>query len=267
MTERLLLAKMHGAGNDFVVLPGAPPSSPDDAALVRALADRRFGVGGDGVLFVERIEPGAVRMHFYNSDGGRAGLCLNGSRCVALRAVQLGWAADEVAIHAEHQVVRARVRATGPVAGAEVELEVDRPRSGPDWIELPGDAPAARGARVDTGDPHLVVEVDADALGGDFVTVARRLRHWKGLGPAGANVHFVERGGTTWRIRSFERGVEDETLACGSGCISSAAALAGGPVDLLTRGGAIVHVDPRGERWTLRGPATLVFETEWTHGP
>src|SRR6056297_1872632 len=255
----LVVAKMHGAANDFCVVAAAPPASPDDATLVRALADRRRGIGGDGVLFVQPEGTDAVRMHFYNRDGGRAGLCLNGSRCVALYSVLEGWTADALSIRTEHQAVGATV-VERVDRRAVVRLDVDAPRAAPEWIAIPG---GGRGARVHTGDPHLVVEVDLPTIEGDLEPAARTLRHWEGLGPEGANVHFVYRGADTWTIRSFERGVEAETLACGSGCISAAAALAESPVDLRTRGGAVLRVDPCDDRWALTGPAERVFVTEW----
>lgn len=273
----LALAKMHGAGNDFVVLAGTPPEAPLDADLVRRLADRRRGVGADGVLFLERLaptDPATLRMHFYNQDGSRAGLCLNGSRCVALRAVQLGWARRQVIIRTDHQQLSAVVEGDTSTVRAHVTLELDAPRAVARAIELPTAAFEALGVRsaavVDTGDPHLVVEVSAGlAAREDFAELARPLRHWKGSSPAGANVHFVHRGPQAWIIRSFERGVEDETLACGSGCVSSVRALSGlearDSYDLLTRSGEILRIHPGPDRWTLRGPAELSFEATWSH--
>lgn len=273
----LALAKMHGAGNDFVVAALAPPVAPDDASLVRALADRRRGVGADGVLFLERLPAGgphALRMHFYNADGSRAGLCLNGSRCVALRAVQLGWARDHVLIRTDHQELKALVELDPGRVRARVTLDLDAPRTMMRAIELPAASASELGARqatvVDTGDPHLVVEVSATIIErADFAALARPLRHWTGSSPAGANVHFVHRAPGTWIIRSFERGVEDETLACGSGCVSSVSALSALEVrehyELLTRSGEVLDIHPGSQRWTLVGPAELSFETQWVH--
>jgi diaminopimelate epimerase len=271
----LALAKMHGAGNDFVVVGGAPPATEHVAALVRALADRRRGIGADGVLFLERgdaEDPPEVRMHFFNSDGSRAGLCLNGSRCVAFRAVQLGWAREELVIVTDHQRLRARVRTSADSQRAYVILGLAPPRPVARAVRLPEDSAASLGVRdatvVDTGDPHLVVEVDAaTAARGDFAELARPLRHWNGTSPAGANVHFVHRAAQTWTIRSFERGVEDETLSCGSGCVSAVCALSA--IDdrevhhLLTRSGDVLVIRPGAQSWTLEGPAELSFETRW----
>lgn len=273
----LALAKMHGAGNDFVVVALAPPAAPDDASLVRVLADRRRGVGADGVLFLERLAgPGhaTLRMHFYNADGSRAGLCLNGSRCVALRAVQMGWARDHVVIRTDHQEVGALVELGPDRSRARVTLDLDAPHTVMRAIELPVESAtelrAEQATIVDTGDPHLVVEVSSAIIQRvDFASLARPLRHWTGSSPAGANVHFVHRVPGTWVIRSFERGVEDETLACGSGCVSAVSALsaleARESYDLLTRSGEVLRIRPGDRRWTLVGPAQLSFETQWFH--
>lgn len=254
---------MHGAGNDFVVVASAPPGGGADAELVRRLADRRRGIGADGVLFLEHT-PGSdttFRMHFYNCDGGRAGLCLNGSRCAALRAVQLGWAQDRLVIRTEYLRVEARV----DVPGGRVRLELPLPASSAREVTLPGGSPAPTGWAVDTGDPHLVVET---ATGSDFEERARVLRWWRGPDPAGSNVHFVDRSGTEWAIRSFERGIEAETQACGSGCVSALLALGGSEEGsdavLRTGGGDRIEVGVREGRLHLEGPAVCVFTTDWS---
>lgn len=266
----MLVAKMHGAGNDFVVVAGAPPAPGQDAALVRALAHRQLGIGADGVLFLEQTA-GAdadLRMHFYNCDGRRAGLCLNGARCAALRAVQLGWATDRVRIRTEFTMVEARVDAAAPVARVELRLPApSAPSSAARVVELPEGSISDRGWAVNTGDPHLVVECSgvADL---DFETAARPLRWWTGPDPAGSNVHFVERAAGAWTIRSFERGIEGETLACGSGCVSTLLALGSdaGRLTLTTRTGALIDVAFEGDQLVLAGPAVCVFTTHWPEG-
>jgi diaminopimelate epimerase len=118
---------------------------------------------------------------------------------------------------------------------------------------------------VDTGDPHLVLEVDLAYLRHvDLDAVARPLRHWTKVSPAGANVHLVAAAPEGWWIRSFERGVEGETLACGSGCISAAVALAprqARPAELLfhTRSGDVLAITLGADVWRLRGPAVTAF--------
>lgn len=257
---------MHGAGNDFVVVAGAPPARGSDASLVTALADRRRGIGADGVLFLEQLEDGSadLRMHFYNCDGGRAGLCLNGARCAALRAVQLGWARDTVRIRTEYNFVDAKVQAT--TNAGLVRLRLALPESDLRQVTLPEGSPNRQAWALNTGDPHLVVEVSAVADDG-FEERARPLRWWTGPDQAGSNVHFVERGPESWTIRSFERGIEGETLACGSGCVSALLALGGGSegshARLLTRSGDEIRVAVHGGSLELEGPAVCVFTTDW----
>lgn len=260
MTSPLPFAKMHGAGNDFVVLTGAPPPAPRDAELVRALCHRRLGIGADGALWMQPLpdDPEAhFRMHFYNGDGGRVNLCLNGARCVARRAVDLGWSEGEVVFRTERNLVRATVGDGG------VTLRLTEPPGPAKTVGLPEWAPGERGWGVHTGDPHLVVEVDGPTLEApDFEARARPLRHWTDAFPHGTNVHFVHRAEpSTWDIRSFERGVEGETLACGSGCVSAVRAMGGEKaVRLRTSTGAVLTVDPREDPWTLHGPAVTVYE-------
>lgn len=257
----LLVAKMHGAGNDFVVLDRPPPDPPDDAAVVRFLCHRRLGVGGDGALWMERLtgQDAVFRMHFYNNDGGRVNLCLNGARCCARRAATLGWARGRFRFLTERGALDAEVQEH------EVRLWIDPPGLAREALALPEGSPAPLGFPVDTGDPHLVLEVEEDLLGRlDLDAVAPPLRHWDGAFAEGANVHFVARTPRGWWIRSFERGVEGETLACGSGCLSAVAALVHRPsreeaISLHTRSGDVITVTPGPGRWRMSGPAITTF--------
>jgi len=269
-----LIAKMHGAGNDFVVLAQAPPPAPRDAQWVRLLADRRRGIGSDGVLFLERLDAADAlfRMHFFNSDGGRVSLCLNGARCVALRAVQLGWVGQSPRrfhFRTEKQSVEARV-SPGTNSNASVEIWLMGTNAAPRLITIPETAGCTQAWYVDTGDPHLVLDVTAEQLESGFPERARRLRHWTEEFEAGANVHFVHRRESgSWDIRSFERGVEDETQACGSGCLSAVAALApeaAESIRLQTVHGDELRLTPPAQpdaRWRLVGPAVCSFVCEW----
>ncbi len=266
----LPFAKMHGAANDFVILQEAPPATPRDAALVRALCHRRLGIGADGALFMERLqqaEPGqpVFRMYFYNMDGSYCEMCFNGARCCALRAWHLGWCGESFSFLSEYGFIEAEILQKG----ARVRLTFPAPRCESGRLKLPESAVAPYGHRVSTGDPHLVVEVESELLESpEFENMARPLRWWTEVFPEGTNVHFVHRGENAWWIRSFERGVEGETWACGSGCIASVAALAGvDPLEeallLITRGGDEIRVQPKAGRWTLEGPAVEVFSASF----
>ncbi len=267
-------AKMHGAANDFVVLESAPPSAPHDARLSEAMCHRRRGVGADGALFMER-NPHAqsgdavFRMHFYNLDGSRCVMCFNGARCCALRAFHLGWCGLRFSFDTDYGLIRAEI----DERGERITLGFAAPDLEAEELDLPPGSIAAKARSVNTGDPHLVVRFEGEDLGAlDFESVARPLRWWKGGGPQGSNVHIVECGSSEWRIRSYERGVEGETWACGSGCIASVAALAAqgleGPVRLRTHGNDLITVECGPEDWTLSGPAVEVFESvfRWEGG-
>jgi len=149
----------------------------------------------------------------------------------------------------------------------DVSLAIDAPRAIGGEIALPAGSPAAQAHALDTGDPHLVVPLDAAGFEGvDFEVAARALRHWDAGGsfPAGNNVHFVQTDAEPWRIRSFERGVEAETWACGSGCLASAASLAGdGHARFLTKGGDLIELRRDGKQWILTGPARHSFDGEF----
>jgi len=253
----LPFAKMEGAGNDFVVLEGAPPAREDLSALIVALCDRRRGVGADGALWMERLSGGAhvFRLHFFNSDGGRVNLCLNGARCVARRAIELGWAGASFRFRTELGDVEATEQ------GERIALRVKRPQ----LLRAQVAVPQGEGSLWTTGDPHLVLELQEEAFAQlDVARDGAQLRRWPTLGDEGANVHFVRKETPErWQIRSFERGVEGETLACGSGCISAFAALGGdlARAELWTSGGDRIELEADGDELRLSGPARTVFES------
>jgi diaminopimelate epimerase len=267
--------KMAGAGNDFLVFSGTPAVGAREAETIRRLCRRGTGVGADGVLFVAEKETpdGArpeVKVDYFNSDGGRARFCANGTRCAARFAVLRGLAADEVVLHTGWGPIAATVRPDG-----NVTLRLPEPIAV--GATVPTFDPAGRqveprAASVTVGVPHLVVfcaeGVEVETL--DVATLGPPLRRHPEL-PEGANVNFVSvRGGARLSVRTFERGVEAETLSCGSGVVA-AAVVAGAergqtpPVSVATRSGSALVVDFRLEGSlahdvTLTGDARLVFE-------
>jgi diaminopimelate epimerase len=240
--------KMSGSGNDFLMLDGrytAPGAwSPD---RIIGVCDRRHGVGADGLVILTPEGARRVRMDFWNCDGSRADMCGNAALCSTRLAAFLEMAPAE----GMQLVTRAGTFPTRcRPAGDEAELNL------PDFA-LPA-APAGimlrngerSGLLATVGVPHLVLEVE-DLEREDLMTRGRTLRSDPGLGPAGANVNFVAGSpvgsGTQWALRTYERGVEGETLACGTGAVAAAVLLAhagrgGLPMDLLTRGGRILHI-------------------------
>lgn len=263
--------KMTGSGNDFIMLDGREQDpatwSPE---RIQAACDRRTGIGADGLVILTPDGPGAVRMHFYNSDGGRAAMCGNAALCSTRISARLGLAGPQMQLVTDAGSLPTRCVGEGEHAeiGFAV-LEVPRPVP----IQL---VPGERWIGLGTvGVPHLIVVVeDIDAV--DLLNRGPELRYHQTLGPGGANANFLARPrqpGAPWLIRTYERGVEGETLACGTGTVAAALALgslgfAQLPVDFLSRGGFPLAVSgslagaTARDVW-LRGQGRLVFEGCW----
>lgn len=234
--------KMSGSGNDFVMLDGRHTSpEPLTAVRVRELCDRRLGIGADGLVLLTPVGDAQVRMDFWNCDGSRADMCGNAALCSTRLAAYL-----EMAPPAGMRLVtRAGTFPTrlreGPGEWAELNLPDFGLPAPPVGLEPgPGEAP---GSLATVGVPHLIVEV-ADLERPDLMDRGRVLRSHSLLGPSGANVNFVapDPAGRRWCVRTYERGVEAETLACGTGAVAVAAALiqagkAKSPVEIVTRSG------------------------------
>jgi diaminopimelate epimerase len=272
IVQRVPFVKMHGAGNDFVVVDRrdgalAGESAAEIGRFVIAACDRRRGIGADGVLFLDPGEGNLdFRMRYYNRDGGEADLCGNGGRCLAAFAVARGLGQGG-AVRFASPAGRHEAR----VRGDEVDLglgDVKSPEAGRTFAT---DAGPVTGVLVTVGVPHLVIESpDVDAI--DLGTFAPGLRAHPTLGPAGANVDVVTvTGPASGRLRTFERGVEGETLACGTGAVATAAALvaagrARAPVALTVASGDVLkvsfgEVDGATLRdATLSGPVHVSFE-------
>ena len=264
---------MEGAGNDFILMNGATLETvPDLRTLARELCARRTSIGADGFILVEPVAAcGAdVRARFWNPDGEEVATCGNGTRCAARFALLEGLAADDMVIDTESGHIAAHV--SGDVVSlrysAEPTLELA--------ATVTGQGGPRTGHRVEIGNPHFVIEVDR-LPDGPIESACRPLRYAPELGPGGANVHLVEAVDRhTIRIRSYERGVEAETLACGSGSMSSAVALCAAgrvesPVAVETRSGDVLTI--RFERrddggftlLELEGPARLVYRGTVEH--
>ena len=265
---RIAFTKMHGAGNDFVVIDHRQPTLPAERReLFARLCDRRRGVGADGVLLLERDDAHDFAMRYHNSDGGVAEFCGNGARCIARFALSLGLGRDgEVTFRTDAGVKRARATDDGRIAlwfGPVEDGEA---------VTLGAVGRTFAGRRVVTGVPHVVIPVPSlDRV--PLSEWAPPLRAHERLGAAGANIDFVSRlpDGRV-AMRTWERGVEAETLACGSGAMATAlwAVIEGAspPVTVHTSGGDDLVVElergTNGREATLIGPAVTVFTGEWS---
>ena len=263
--------KMSGAGNDFVLFAGAPPGGTEKAAAIRRLCDRRTGIGADGVLFVRR-DGAEVVADYFNADGGAARFCANGTRCAARLASRVLDVRGDFVVRTGWGPVEARVGADGRVT---IALPGDvRPGRTLPTLGLGGGTIAAEAVEVLVGVPHLVVAVaEGVALAAlDLARLGPPLRRHPEM-PEGANVNFVARTGpSSLGIRTWERGVETETLACGSGTVAAAvvASLRDGdapPLRVKTRSGETLTVDfarsgKAASGIRLTGDARILFEGE-----
>jgi len=249
--------KYQGTGNDFVMIDNREEGfDKSDLKLIASLCDRRFGIGADGVILIENCERADFEMVYFNPDGSQS-LCGNGSRCAVMFANHLGVIQNETTFLAVDGIHKAYIE------DEEVRLLM-HDVSTYEMID--------QDFLIDTGSPHYIKYVDStDTV--DPIVEGRKIRYSDRFSAAGVNVNFLELTGEgELKIRTYERGVEYETLSCGTGC--TAAALSLGlktgveQVELNASGGALkVSFKKDGERFKdiyLIGPAERVFAGEIT---
>jgi diaminopimelate epimerase len=268
--EPLAFSKMSGAGNDFVVIDNRSLRITDAGELTRYICTRRLSVGADGLILIETSARATFRMRYYNSDGGLADFCANGTRCAARFAFMNVIAPKRMTIETDAGVVGAEIGERG-----EVTLSLPAPQSF--RLEHPLDVGGkiVRGSYVMVGVPHYVVFLRDDLWSQNIENIGRAIRRHRELQPHGANANFVVvRDEHAIEVRTYERGVEAETMACGSGVVASvtAAAMFGrvkSPVSVLTRSGITLEVafDPAAGELRdvrLKGDARVVFRSTVT---
>ena len=261
--------KMNGAGNDFVVIDNRELVYELDREQIAQLCDRHRGVGADGLLAVEPAEHGAnFKFRYYNADGGEAEMCGNGARCFArFAAALMAEPPDELSFET----------VAGRLVAREVDEEIQIDMSDPVGLEMecPVEVAAVDGPihSINTGVPHAVAFIERlDEV--DVVAAGRAIRQHEHFAPAGVNANFAAvRGESHLAIRTYERGVEGETLACGTGMVACAlihhcVTGAKSPIRIDVRGGDSLEIgferaeDGSFSKVTLTGPADFVFEGE-----
>jgi diaminopimelate epimerase len=259
--------KMNGCGNDFILIDNRGGRfSGDPAPFSRAVCRRKMSVGADGLILIEDSARFDFKWQFYNADGSRAEMCGNGARCAARFANTLGIAGERMTFQTDAGPIEAEMR------GAQVKIRMTPPSR----CRLDETIDVAAGpltmSHINTGVPHVVVE-DALAAVDDIVPLGREIRYHEAFAPAGTNVNFVSaHGARHLQVRTYERGVEDETLACGTGCVAAALVAAArhgwpSPVSAATRSGGIltIHFQRAGEGFQevyLEGDARIVYTGE-----
>jgi diaminopimelate epimerase len=259
---KIEFTKMAGAGNDFIFLgPGYAGLRERAPRLAAVLCERRRSVGADGLIIVEEAGEDIV-MRYFNRDGSRASFCGNGARCLVLYCTEKGLRRGEFDFWSESGVHRGGVTPEG------VRVSMEAPRLIGDYmLDIDGDTRLV--TLADAGVPHAVLLTE-EVEGIDVEGLGRRVRMHPEFEPEGANADFVATSGRDgFPIRTYERGVEKETLACGSGCVAAALVLrskniSGSTAAFRVASGDLITVElPRkGEEGAayLTGPACFVFE-------
>jgi diaminopimelate epimerase len=246
--------KYQGTGNDFIIFDNRSLFFPkNDTNLVARLCDRRFGIGADGILLLENDKSADFKMVYFNSDGNLGSMCGNGGRCLVAFAKRIGLIEKDTSFSASDGIHQASITGEQVALGMSDVQEVDHKRNT---------------CFLDTGSPHHVQMVE-DLEAFDVVREGRRIRY--GIyGEKGSNVNFVEQvSSDLFRVRTYERGVEDETYSCGTGVTAVAIAMhhkglsKADSVRIATRGGDLrVSFRNSGKSYNnvvLEGPATFVY--------
>lgn len=249
--------KYQGTGNDFIMIDNRTGTfSKNDTKLVAFLCDRRFGIGADGLILLEDDSNADFRMVYYNSDGNQSSMCGNGGRCIMAFARQLGIVEDEATFIATDGMHEATADSNGIISLKMKDVNMVTVYE--NYVYL------------DTGSPHHVEMTDGlDTM--DVKKIGAQIRYSGMYGDEGSNVNFVDYVGTDkFAVRTYERGVEDETLSCGTGVTAVAIAMKTlgktnkNKVVLQTLGGELeVSFTQNGKQFTdiyLTGPATFVFK-------
>jgi len=250
--------KYQGAGNDFILIDNRQLAvNHNDPAMIARLCDRRFGIGGDGIMFLQNKEGFDFEMVYYNSDGQPSSMCGNGGRCIVAFAKFLGVIDSDTEFLAVDGPHHAKISATGDWVSLHM-IDVDTvTRDGGDYV-------------LNTGSPHYVQLTEGDLAGKDVFADGRAIRYNDNYKAKGININFVEPATEGYFVRTYERGVEDETYACGTGVTAVALAMAQHnnqtgnittPIKVLG-GNLNIRFNYDGVKYTdiyLEGPAVQVF--------
>jgi diaminopimelate epimerase len=248
-------SKYHGTGNDFILIDNRDKNISLTKEQVAFLCHRRFGIGADGLMLLETAEGYDFRMVYYNSDGGESTMCGNGGRCITAFAKRLHITSGKtnfIAIDGPHS---ATIHSDDTISlhmqdVADITHEQNH-------------------AILNTGSPHYILWVD-DVANTDVFTTGRNIRTQEAFQPNGINVNFVQRLDNGLRVRTYERGVEDETWSCGTGVTAAAIAASGNATGhfttpIETPGGKLEvsftkETGDSAKQVILKGPAVFVFE-------
>jgi len=257
----LAFYKYQGTGNDFIIVNNLRGKLSLDCDEIAFLCNRHFGIGADGLMIIEQAAGYDYYLKYYNSDGHESSMCGNGGRCSAAFAYRIGVISEVTSFLAADGPHEAEILNSDP-GGCDVRLKMKDTRLGKEFSD---------GYFIDTGSPHFVKFVSSlESL--NVPEEGRLLRFDQRFAPGGTNVNFVENDKDRIWVRTYERGVENETLSCGTGATASALVLAAlnprdnQPLMIHTTGGNLkISFSRKGDDFTnvyLEGPARFVFAGE-----
>jgi diaminopimelate epimerase len=258
--KKIPFYKMQGSGNDFILIDDRKGTlkGKNLKGLARTVCDRHYSVGADGLIVIVPSRKADFKWRFFNADGSEAEMCGNGSRCAARFAFLKKIAKKTMAFETLAGIIQAEVK-SGTVKVQLTDAGLLRQN-----ISIPFEGGARTGHFINTGVPH-VVYLSGDLSTEDVDGVGRRTRYHDLFKPAGTNVNFIQvQGKHKLRIRTYERGVEGETLACGTGAVAAALVAASlrmvaSPVQVTTRSGEKLTVSFEGE---VEGFGAIYLEGE-----
>jgi len=262
MKEFIKFAKMSGAGNDFIIIDSYKNKAKIKNSEINLICRNKFSVGADGLMIIEKSNDKryAFSMRYFNSDGNEAEMCGNGGRCIAKFAFLKGYAGKQMKFLAKDGEHTAEI-----IDKINVKLGMIEPFDIKKNIEIKINGKIIKGHFANTGVPHFVVPVN-DMNKVDVVNLGRTLRFHKFFGKSGTNVNFVYKENENhFSIRTYERGVENETFACGTGAVATAILMGqNSPVKIKVIGGNLkVYFDKQENEFKnvfLEGPATYIME-------
>lgn len=207
--------KYHGTGNDFIMIDDRNSVFPISVAIIKSMCHRRFGIGADGLILLQKHETHDYRMRYFNSDGNESTMCGNGGRCITAFANHLNLIDSKAKFMASDGPHYSIINSSNGNDTWDISLKM---------TDIQAVKKVENGFFVDTGSPHFVLFVD-NLPDFNVVENGRKIRYSKVFAPGGTNVNFVEKRAGQYHLRTYERGVEDETLSCGTGTIASAIAI------------------------------------------
>ena len=264
----IVFTKMSGSGNDFIIIDNRKCvlESSAKCAFVSKVCVPKLSIGADGVIFIENSDKADFKWDFYNSDGSIAEMCGNGARCVAQYAYVKKISSEKMSFETVAGIIEAEIK------GSYVRIKLTTPKDLQRNIDIDVNGTKFKVDKLNTGVPHAIVYSD-DITNEDVRGIGQSIRAHPVFSPDGTNVDFVQKlGEDLLYVRTYERGVEDETLACGTGVVASAllaseANLVSPPVRVQTQGGEVLVVDFKKasengafKEVFLEGLAKIIFE-------